>query len=45
MNIFTRDNTNDGNGWNDRVSYVPPSAYHGYPSRFPAVCPGESSIA
>jgi putative heme-binding domain-containing protein len=34
MNIFTRDNTNDGDGWNDRLTYSPPSAYHGYPSRF-----------
>ena len=34
LNVFTRDNTNDGNGWNDRVTYSPPGAYHGYPSRF-----------
>jgi len=23
MNIFTRDNTNDGDGWNDRLTYSP----------------------
>ncbi|MEA2711544.1 MAG: hypothetical protein QOF78_4145 [Phycisphaerales bacterium] len=34
MNVFSRDNTNDGNGWNDRVTFSPPGAYHGYPSRF-----------
>ena len=34
MNVFTRDNTNDGDGWNDRVTFTPPGAYHGYPSRF-----------
>ena len=34
MNFFTRDNTNDGDGWNDRVTFSPPGAYHGYPSRF-----------
>ncbi|HEV2294676.1 MAG TPA: HEAT repeat domain-containing protein [Tepidisphaeraceae bacterium] len=34
LNIFTRDNTNDGGGWNDRLTYSPPGAYHGYPSRF-----------
>ena len=34
MNIFTRDNTNDGDGWNDRLTYSPPGAYHGYPSRY-----------
>ncbi|MDQ3440345.1 MAG: HEAT repeat domain-containing protein, partial [Planctomycetota bacterium] len=34
MNVFTRDNTNDGDGWNDRLTYSPPGAYHGYPSRY-----------
>ena len=34
MNVFTRDNTNDGGGWNDRVTFSPPGAFHGYPNRF-----------
>lgn len=34
MNVFTRDNTNDGDGWNDRLAYDVPSGYYGYPSRF-----------
>jgi putative heme-binding domain-containing protein len=34
MNIFTRDNTNDGDGWNDRLSYIVPTGYYGYPSMF-----------
>lgn len=34
LNVFTRDNTNDGGGWDIRVSYVPPSAHMGYPSLF-----------
>jgi putative heme-binding domain-containing protein len=34
MNVFTRDNTNDGDAWNDRLTYSPPSAYHGYPSKY-----------
>jgi putative heme-binding domain-containing protein len=34
MNIFTRDNTNDGGGWNVRFSHVIQSGEYGYPSRF-----------
>lgn len=34
MNIFTRDNTNDGGGWDIRVTHVLQSAEYGYPSLF-----------
>jgi putative heme-binding domain-containing protein len=34
LDIFTRDNTNDGGGWNDRLSFVPPGAHMGYPYFF-----------
>jgi len=34
LDIFTRDNTNDGGGWNVRLSYVPPGAHMGYPYLF-----------
>lgn len=34
MNVFTRDNTNDGDNWNDRLAYDVPSGYYGYPSYF-----------
>src|SRR5258706_1011191 len=34
MNVFTRDNTNDGDGWDVRLSYVVPTGYYGYPSKF-----------
>ena len=34
MNVFTRDNTNDGDAWNDRLAYIVPTGYYGYPSRF-----------
>ena len=34
MNVFTRDNTNDGDNWNDRLAYDVPTAYYGYPSYF-----------
>ncbi len=34
MDLFTRDNTNDGGGWNVRLSYVPHGAQMGYPSLF-----------
>ena len=33
-NVFTRDNTNDGDNWNDRLAYIVPTGYYGYPSRF-----------
>lgn len=32
MNLFTRDNTNDGGGWDIRVSHVMQTAHYGYPS-------------
>lgn len=34
MNIFTRDNTNDGGGWNIRFSHQMQSAEYGYPMLF-----------
>ncbi|MEI9894450.1 MAG: hypothetical protein WDN28_11345 [Chthoniobacter sp.] len=34
LDIFTRDNTNDGGGWNDRLSFNPPGAHMGYPMLF-----------
>lgn len=34
MNIFTRDNTNDGGGWDIRLSHVLQSAEYGYPSLY-----------
>ncbi len=32
--LFTRDNTNDGGGWNVRLSHILPGAQMGYPSHF-----------
>ncbi len=34
LNVFTRDNTNDGGGWDIRVSHVLRSAEYGYPSLY-----------
>jgi putative heme-binding domain-containing protein len=34
MNAFTRDNTNDGDGWDVRLSYIVPSGNYGYPRLF-----------
>lgn len=34
MDLFTRDNTNDGGGWNVRLSHVPQDAQMGYPTLF-----------
>ncbi|MFO0954584.1 MAG: HEAT repeat domain-containing protein [Isosphaeraceae bacterium] len=34
LNLFTRDNTNDGGGWDVRLSHVIPSGQYGYPSLF-----------
>src|SRR5690625_4640352 len=34
MNIFTRDNTNDGGGWNIRFSHQHQTAEYGYPVLF-----------
>lgn len=34
LDLFTRDNTNDGGGWDVRLSHVVMGGYYGYPSRF-----------
>lgn len=34
MNLFTRDNTNDGGGWDIRLSHVMQTANYGYPSQY-----------
>ena len=34
LNMFTRDNTNDGGGWDIRLSHIVQSANYGYPSLF-----------
>ena len=34
MNVFTRDNTNDGGGWNIRFSHQIQSGEYGYPTLF-----------
>ncbi|MBW3629073.1 MAG: heme-binding domain-containing protein [Gemmatimonadetes bacterium] len=34
LNVFTRDNTNDGDGWNTRLHYVAPGADLGYPNLY-----------
>ena len=34
MNLFTRDNTNDGGGWDVRLSHIIPTGQYGYPSLF-----------
>jgi putative membrane-bound dehydrogenase-like protein len=34
MNLFTRDNTNDGGGWDTRVSLLKQSAHYGYTQLF-----------
>ena len=34
LDLFTRDNTNDGGGWDVRLSFVPPGAHMGYPYYF-----------
>lgn len=34
MNLFTRDNTNDGGGWDVRVSHIMQTANYGYPSLY-----------
>jgi len=31
LHVFTRDNTNDGDGWDIRLHYLPPGAHMGYP--------------
>jgi putative membrane-bound dehydrogenase-like protein len=34
LNMFTRDNTNDGGGWNVRVTHILQGAQYGYPSLY-----------
>ncbi len=34
MNVYTRDNTNDGGGWDIRLSHILQTADYGYPSLF-----------
>jgi len=34
LNMFTRDNTNDGGGWDVRLSHIVQEAYYGYPSKY-----------
>ncbi len=34
MNLFTRDNTNDGDGWNVRLSHIVPYGVYGYPTLY-----------
>jgi len=34
LDLFTRDNTNDGDDWNDRLSFNPFGAQMGYPTLF-----------
>ena len=34
LNLFTRDNTNDGDGWDVRLSHIVPTGHLGYPSLF-----------
>jgi putative membrane-bound dehydrogenase-like protein len=34
MRLFSRDNTNDGDGWNTRLHYLPALADMGYPTRY-----------
>jgi putative membrane-bound dehydrogenase-like protein len=34
LGVFTRDNTNDGGGWDTRVSHIMQTGHYGYPSLF-----------
>lgn len=34
MNVYTRDNTNDGGGWDIRLSHIIQTAHYGYPSLY-----------
>jgi putative heme-binding domain-containing protein len=34
LEVFTRDNTNDGGGWNVRLSHLVPTGRYGYPTLF-----------
>jgi glucose/arabinose dehydrogenase len=34
LNLFARDNTNDGDGWNTRLHHIAPGAHLGYPNLY-----------
>ena len=34
LDLFTRDNTNDGGGWDVRLSHITPTGHYGYPRLF-----------
>ncbi|HEY7156584.1 MAG TPA: HEAT repeat domain-containing protein [Gemmataceae bacterium] len=34
LDLFTRDNTNDGGGWDVRLSHIVPTGHYGYPTLF-----------
>jgi putative membrane-bound dehydrogenase-like protein len=34
LDLFTRDNTNDGGGWDVRLSHIIPTGHYGYPTLF-----------
>ena len=34
LNVFTRDNTNDGDGWDTRLHFIPAGANMGYPALY-----------
>lgn len=34
LQVFTRDNTNDGDGWDTRLHYIPQGAHMGYPTLY-----------
>ncbi|MDQ6613146.1 MAG: DUF1080 domain-containing protein, partial [Gemmatimonadota bacterium] len=34
LHVFSRDNTNDGDGWDTRLHYLPPGANMGYPTLY-----------
>jgi putative membrane-bound dehydrogenase-like protein len=34
LNVYSRDNTNDGDGWNTRLHYIPAGAFLGYPTHY-----------
>ncbi len=34
LHVFTRDNTNDGDGWDIRLHYLPAGAFMGYPTQY-----------
>ena len=34
LHVFARDNTNDGDGWNTRLHYIPQNSFLGYPTHY-----------